>query len=229
MNDVNPAILETMSNPIRMRILGVLRINGDKTVGDISALIHQAPGVVSYHLRQLASVGLVEKVDSPDGDKRKSWWRACSHETVIAPGRFSYRENSSDSSMSAKELTEFRRSTAISYEMAFERFLDQTMTIDPAWIEASTSEDHVVNLTPEQTKAMLHDFQEVIKRWVSISQSNDQRLDGDAGRGSGAANSESDNLNNSDNDSGSRSDEQYKNADNTKLVAVVLQIFRWIP
>ena len=69
--------LRAMASPIRMRILGTLRVNGEQTVGSISEQLGEAPGAISYHLGQLAHAGLVKKVESPDGDRRKSWWKAC--------------------------------------------------------------------------------------------------------------------------------------------------------
>lgn len=67
----NADTLRAMASPIRMRILGTLRVNGEQTVGSISEQLGEAPGAISYHLGQLARVGLVEKVRSPDGDRRK--------------------------------------------------------------------------------------------------------------------------------------------------------------
>lgn len=61
--------LRAMASPIRMRILGTLRVNGEQTVGSISEQLGEAPGAISYHLGQLAHAGLVKKVESPDGDR----------------------------------------------------------------------------------------------------------------------------------------------------------------
>lgn len=60
----NADTLRAMASPIRMRILGTLRVNGEQTVGSISEQLGEAPGAISYHLGQLARVGLVEKVRS---------------------------------------------------------------------------------------------------------------------------------------------------------------------
>lgn len=89
----NADTLRAMASPIRMRILGTLRVNGEQTVGSISEQLGEAPGAISYHLGQLARVGLVEKVRSPDGDRRKSWWKAC--QTAVRLGN-SEEKNSAD-------------------------------------------------------------------------------------------------------------------------------------
>ena len=77
--------LKCMAHPARMRLLGALRVGGVRTVGELSAATGEAPGAVSYHLAQLAKVGLVEKAASPDGDKRKSYWKSCHHATNVQP------------------------------------------------------------------------------------------------------------------------------------------------
>ena len=57
----NADTLRAMASPIRMRILGTLRVNGEQTVGSISEQLGEAPGAISYHLGQLAHAGLVKR------------------------------------------------------------------------------------------------------------------------------------------------------------------------
>ena len=136
--------LRAMASPIRMRILGTLRVNGEQTVGSIGEQLGEAPGVISYHLGQLAGAGLVEKVKSPDGDRRKSWWSAC--QSAIRLGRSGERGEAEE----AKAMDLFRRSAALSYEMAYERFLDRLPELPREWADSCTSDDHVLNLTAEE-------------------------------------------------------------------------------
>ena len=141
----NADTLRAMASPIRMRILGTLRVNGEQTVGSIS--------------EQLARVGLVEKVRSPDGDRRKSWWKAC--QTAVRLGN-SEEKNSADK---AKAMDLFRRSAALSYEMAYERFLDRLPELPREWADSCTSDDHVLNLTAEEMCLMIEELNEVVRRW----------------------------------------------------------------
>ena len=102
--------LKCMAHPARMRLLGALRVGGVQTVGELSAATGEAPGAVSYHLAQLAKVGLVEKAASPDGDKRKSYWKSCHHATNVQPD-----------SADADVIDAFSRTAALTYQMAYER------------------------------------------------------------------------------------------------------------
>lgn len=53
--------LRAMASPIRMRILGTLRVNGEQTVGSISEQLGEAPGAISYHLGAACACGTSEK------------------------------------------------------------------------------------------------------------------------------------------------------------------------
>lgn len=155
----NADTLRAMASPIRMRILGTLRVNGEQTVGSIGEQLGEAPGVISYHLGQLAGAGLVEKVKSPDGDRRKRWWRAC--QSAIRLGRSGERGEAEE----AKAMDLFRRSAALSYEMAYERFLDKLPELPREWVDSCTSDDHVLNLTAEEMRLMIEELNEVVRRW----------------------------------------------------------------
>lgn len=159
-NRVNEAMLDAMSSPIRMRILGTLRVNGTQTVGDISEQLGEAPGAVSYHLAQLAKVGLAEKSDPVDGDRRKSWWQACQNSIQL---------DSKDSDKQSKEVDLFLRSAALSYEMSYERYRDAVPSLPKEWVETGTSEDHVLPMTNDEMKSMLNDLSSVFEKWSTIT------------------------------------------------------------
>ena len=163
----NANTLRAMASPIRMRILGTLRVNGEQTVGSISEQLGEAPGAISYHLGQLAGAGLVEKVKSPDGDRRKSWWKAC-QSAIRLEG--SGEKNGADN---AKAMDMFRRSAALSYEMAYERFLDKLPELPQEWADSCTSDDHVLNLTAEEMRLMVGELNEVIRRWQVKADAHD--------------------------------------------------------
>lgn len=162
--------LQAMSSPIRMRILGVLRINGEQTVGQISEQINEAPGVISYHLGQLSKAHLVEKVESPDHDRRKSWWRACQRAT-----QFDTPDNKDKDSAVSVDM--FRRSAALSHELAFERFLDQLPSLPAEWAESCANDDHVLHMTAGETRAMLEEINAVIHKWEKHTAENTDKDD----------------------------------------------------
>lgn len=185
--------LKCMAHPARMRLLGALRVGGVQTVGELSAATGEAPGAVSYHLAQLAKVGLVAKAASPDGDKRKSYWKSCHHATNVQPD-----------SADADVIDAFSRTAALTYQMAYERFLDVLPTLPQEWAQTCGANDRVLRLTAEETRAMVEDLNAVMHKWEQLS---DARMAA-AGRGTGAA-----------------ADKETA----VEPVAVVQQVFRWVP
>ncbi|MFC0265653.1 winged helix-turn-helix domain-containing protein [Alloscardovia macacae] len=186
------AMLKVISHPIRMRILGTLRVDGPQNVGSISQHIHEAPGVTSYHLSLLEKNQLAHKVPSPDGDSRSSWWEASQTHTTV---------HTSDASDESLDL--FRRSAALNHHMAYERYLDHMDEIEPEWKEVLTSDDHVLTLSPEQTRGLIQELTEVIRKWENVETPTTSP---DAS-----------------------SDTSSPAREKQKKVSLILDVFRWIP
>jgi DNA-binding transcriptional ArsR family regulator len=73
--ELDAARLKALAHPLRLRILGALRINGPSTATRLAERLDESSGLTSYHLRTLAAAGLVEEL--PDrGSGRDRWWRA---------------------------------------------------------------------------------------------------------------------------------------------------------
>lgn len=185
--------LKCMAHPARMRLLGALRVGGVQTVGELSAATGEAPGAVSYHLAQLAKVGLVEKAASPDGDKRKSYWKSCHHATNVQPD-----------SADADVIDAFSRTAALTYQMAYERFLDVLPTLPQEWAQTCGANDRVLRLTAEETRTMVEDLNVVMHKWEQLSDARRAAAE----RGTGVA-----------------ADKETA----VEPVAVVQQVFRWVP
>ena len=59
LQDFKAELFRTLANPVRIRILEVLRASGDLTVGEIQHRVGVEPSNVSQHLSILRSRGLV--------------------------------------------------------------------------------------------------------------------------------------------------------------------------
>ncbi|NEG69783.1 ArsR/SmtB family transcription factor [Bifidobacterium choloepi] len=228
--------LRAMANPVRMRILGALRIDGVQTVGELSAKLGEAVGSVSYHLAQLADAGLVEKTTPRDGDKRKSWWKATHRRMLIgSPEQLDRERNADDSavlmadesSVANTVLNQYRRSTALTYETTYERYLDHEGGLPQEWRDAGLSGDFVLDLTVDEAAELGTELLGVLDRWQ-------RRTSGRAGgggtadgvvAGNGAA---TDNTADGDG-TDATADTAADSAADTEKVAVILQLFRWIP
>jgi DNA-binding transcriptional ArsR family regulator len=68
--------LRALANPIRYRLFGHLMALGAQTASECAAAVGATPSNCSYHLRELARYGLVERAPTPaDGDGRDRPWQ----------------------------------------------------------------------------------------------------------------------------------------------------------
>ncbi len=73
----DPKAMRALAHPVRLAILSRLQTHGPATATQLSPKVGATPSVTSWHLRHLASFGLVE--DWHGGtDRRQRWWQATS-------------------------------------------------------------------------------------------------------------------------------------------------------
>jgi DNA-binding transcriptional ArsR family regulator len=70
----DPKALRALAHPIRLRLVGLLRIHGQLTATQASEILGESSASCSFHLRQLAKYGLVEEAGG--GQRRERPWRA---------------------------------------------------------------------------------------------------------------------------------------------------------
>lgn len=74
----DPQAMRALAHPVRLAALSHLQRNGPATATQLSEHVGASPSVTSWHLRHLATFGLVTDGPPPDGvaDRRQRWWRA---------------------------------------------------------------------------------------------------------------------------------------------------------
>jgi DNA-binding transcriptional ArsR family regulator len=67
--------LKAISHPLRLKLLGRLRLEGPSTASELGRSLGESSGSMSYHLRQLERFGFVgDAEEQPSGRERR--WRA---------------------------------------------------------------------------------------------------------------------------------------------------------
>jgi DNA-binding transcriptional ArsR family regulator len=69
----DPRALRALAHPIRMSLVGMLRVHGPLTATRAAELLGESSASCSFHLRQLAKYGLVEEAGGGKGRERP--WR----------------------------------------------------------------------------------------------------------------------------------------------------------
>ena len=77
----DPKALRALAHPIRLKLLGQLRIHGQLTATQAGELLGESSASCSFHLRQLAKYGLVEETGGGQGRERP--WRATTMFTSV--------------------------------------------------------------------------------------------------------------------------------------------------
>jgi len=147
--------LKGIAHPIRVRLLGLLRVDGPSTATKLAERIGQSSGVTSYHLRQLAQYGFVEE-DSTLGTGRERWWRASHRSTTLdAPAA---RE-------APVETEIYMRAVATTSAERVDRWLGEATSISSEWDNAMGLNDYALMLTPEEATSLLTQLDEIVRSY----------------------------------------------------------------
>ena len=158
--------LRALAHPLRLRLLGALRLYGPATATELARRLDTNSGQTSYHLRQLAGVGLIE--DDPDhSTARDRYWRA-PHDTTSWSSR-QFRHDPDDWAADTLLLGQLARLHA--------QWIDEALAArdawDEAWLAASDMSDYELQLTPEGLRAMNDELHAVLDRYRDAGQQPD--------------------------------------------------------
>ncbi|MGX6601186.1 helix-turn-helix domain-containing protein [Micromonosporaceae bacterium Da 78-11] len=150
--------IRVLAHPLRSRLLGSLRLNGPATATQLAGQLDTNTGATSYHLRQLAEVGLVAE-EARDGGGRQRWWRPV-HQ-VSSWSRSQYDDDPDAAAaadwMEAEQVNRFAEHAAA--------WRQQAPTESVAWRDAAEISDYFLTLDPRRTRELLAELHAVIRRY----------------------------------------------------------------
>jgi DNA-binding transcriptional ArsR family regulator len=84
----DPQAMRALAHPVRLAVLSYLQRNGPATATLLSPHVGATPSVTSWHLRHLATFGLVLDADPDEvpGDRRQRWWKAAARGFRVEAG-----------------------------------------------------------------------------------------------------------------------------------------------
>lgn len=154
---LDPRALRVLAHPLRSRLLTALRIHGPATATALARELDTNTGATSYHLRRLASVGLVEETD--DGRGRERWWRAstASHE---------WRERDVAGDPDAEAASAWlRRHYFEGFAERYERWLDASADASVDWRDAADSGDAEIRVAPDRLREFERELMTLLGRY----------------------------------------------------------------
>ena len=163
----DPRAMRALAHPLRVQLLGELRVSGPQSVGMLADLFDEAPGSISYHVGVLARSGFVVEAPEKARDARERWWRAAQSHTRYEPSQL----NADPATRVASAAMRHTFLQAQSAELA--EYIDLEPTLDPAWVAAATSGDTVAFLTPDDLREMSDELEALARRWEARSRSGE--------------------------------------------------------
>ncbi len=162
--------LRVLAHPLRSRLLAQLRVHGSATATELAAALETNTGATSYHLRQLAEVGLIE--DSGEGTGRRRVWRAVAAAGapeasvgILDPEDTDDPDDAAAADWLARDYLEHFTGRATDW-------LDTRNQWPGPWSPVLGLEDHLVLVSAEQMTALREELVEVLERYRRLGQGN---------------------------------------------------------
>jgi DNA-binding transcriptional ArsR family regulator len=145
--------LRALAHPQRLKMLGLLRLEGPATATALADRLGLNSGAASYHLRQLARHGFIED-DSERGNARERWWRAAHESTSIPPA--AEDDDTADARMAFAQA-------ALGWQIAeMQRAVEMQPELSPEWRKASTLSDYSIPLSASDAAALVDKLNAVL-------------------------------------------------------------------
>jgi predicted ArsR family transcriptional regulator len=150
-----PEALKALTHPLRLRMLGILRIEGPATATTLATRLGINTGATSYHLRQLERHGFVVE-DTALGNGRDRWWRAAHQATMtdtarpVDPGE-------------QETLEAYLQSVVVVMTQTLQRSVEELALLPPEWRDATTYSDFVIRLSPRRATALVERVMELVQ------------------------------------------------------------------
>jgi len=144
--------LRALAHPIRLSLIGLLRIEGPLTATRAGELLGESSANASFHLRQLAKYGLVEEAGGGHGRERP--WRATAMLTDVP--------DIADSPERAAASGLFRSIVAEGYFAQLMRWLEARPDEPAEWQHAAQFGDTILYLSAAELDALHHKVRALI-------------------------------------------------------------------
>jgi DNA-binding transcriptional ArsR family regulator len=144
----DPQTMRALAHPVRLAALSFLQRNGPATATMLAPEVGATPSVTSWHLRHLATFGLVTDADPDEvpGDKRQRWWKAGARGFRIEPG-------DGPEAQAAYEVLG-RRLFEVAREQIDTWLRDTAPGLSPEWLRVAGLSNTQVSLTPDELRTL---------------------------------------------------------------------------
>ncbi len=146
-------VLTALAVPARFAIMSHLLAAGPRTATQCSKVVGASPSNCSWHLRELAKVGLVVKAAPEGRDGRTTVWQA-------AVAGFEATDDQDPASVTARGAVDAIAAEHV--DRLFARFLTGRPGLPSEWVQASTTSDYALRLSADELGSVLARIDEIV-------------------------------------------------------------------
>lgn len=152
----DPRALRALAHPVRMRLVGLLRTEGPLTATQAAEHVGESPSNCSFHFRQLAKWGLVERAEGGKGRERP--WQA----TAL----FTSWQMSPVSGEGADARVALDRVLVQTYVDLIGRWFDRRPSEPQQWLAVSGVGDWILDVTAEELQTLEDAIDALVEPYV---------------------------------------------------------------
>lgn len=169
--------IRVLAHPLRSRLLSALRLDGPATATGLAERLETNTGATSYHLRKLASVGLVE--ETGEGRGRERWWRPTTE-------MHDWTDDAIEGDPDAKAAAGWLREHYVrQFVERAEHWLAHHDAWPLEWRRLAGSSDYMLELTTTQLESLMYELRAVVTRVHAETTAAAESAAAGAGPGSG--------------------------------------------
>lgn len=156
-------MLAALAVPSRLAILSLLLSVGPRTATECAEVVGATASNCSWHLRELARLGLVERSDDDSGDARKRPWRA----TITGIDLDAGGGPADDLTRAAVRSAWFADTDA-----RFDDYLRHESDLPAPWREAAVISDYAVLLTADELADLGARIDAIVRPYVRATRAD---------------------------------------------------------
>jgi DNA-binding transcriptional ArsR family regulator len=154
--------LRALADPVRYRLLGHLMAVGPQTATQCAEVVGATPSNCSYHLRELARYGLVERVAAGTEDGRERLWRPTA--TGFGYGRSGDEPADAVAAFADRQL----RHVGIDDEAALAHAaVEDAEGLPPEWRRATTMSTYGLRITASELAELTEAIDRLIRPYIA--------------------------------------------------------------
>ena len=152
----DPRAIRALAHPARLAVIDELYTGRELTATECAEIAGLSPSAMSYHLRSLEKVGIVERAEST-GDGRERPWRAAGSYLQVDSASGGAGELAASAALGSTVL---RRTVEL-----FDAYLARRSSEPPEWLDAVEASYGQMWLTPEEAKEVGQQFVELAEKY----------------------------------------------------------------